>query len=162
MKPAVDPLIAMLRCGPSDRPFAATAKSGDWRIHRSRTERPCAGAADATAEKHCKCGARYSAAQRTSPDQSFGQIEIQSIRALNRSAIWHLFRGCAELEFVSWFVKLGEVILRSKDTAQTGPRLTKRSVKVEFSDRACEQTRFASENHLFLLNSRWMTIVLTR
>jgi len=32
----IHPLIALLRCGPSDRPFAATAKSDDVRIHSVR------------------------------------------------------------------------------------------------------------------------------
>jgi len=40
--PAIHPLIALLRCGPSDRPFAATAKSRGSRIHRVRTKRTSA------------------------------------------------------------------------------------------------------------------------
>jgi hypothetical protein len=32
----IDPPYAMLRCGPSDRPFAETAKSVDGRTHSSR------------------------------------------------------------------------------------------------------------------------------
>ncbi|MEP3035559.1 MAG: hypothetical protein ABJO67_14590, partial [Pseudoruegeria sp.] len=44
-KPAIDPPKSMLRCGPSERTFASTAKSKDWRIHASRDQAAVPGLA---------------------------------------------------------------------------------------------------------------------
>jgi hypothetical protein len=45
----LQPFTAMLRCGPSERTFAARAKFDDGRTHSVQTNRTCAGAANAHA-----------------------------------------------------------------------------------------------------------------
>ena len=58
-----------LRCGPSTRTFAATAKSGDSRTHSVRTNRTYAVAAIADAAFLRACSRFIVAMQRTSPKQ---------------------------------------------------------------------------------------------
>jgi hypothetical protein len=61
----------MLRCGPSERTFAARAKFDDGRTHSVRTNRTCAGAANAHAAFVRSCGNVHAAMQPTSWKRPF-------------------------------------------------------------------------------------------
>jgi hypothetical protein len=66
----LQPFSAMLRCGPSDRTFAARAKFDNGRTHSLRTNRPFAGAAIADAENVRICRILATAMQLMSPKRS--------------------------------------------------------------------------------------------
>jgi hypothetical protein len=71
----LQPFSAMLRCGPSDRTFAARAKFDDGRTHSVRTNRTCAAAANAHAEIARMPSITRLLTQHVSPNRTFKQVE---------------------------------------------------------------------------------------
>ena len=70
-------MIAMLRCGPSNRPFAATEKTEMAEFTHCGTKRPFAAAATADATNVGTCSAGHFAVQHFSPNgRSNGPILV--------------------------------------------------------------------------------------
>jgi hypothetical protein len=66
----------MPQCGPSNRTFAATAKSVDGRIHSLRTNPPFASAAIADAAFPRSCSKLFAAMLPVSPKQPFNITDL--------------------------------------------------------------------------------------
>jgi len=66
----------MLRCGPSDQTFAATAALRAGGFTQCGTNRTCAGAAIACAENVRICSVAYLALQHISPNRHFERIDL--------------------------------------------------------------------------------------
>ena len=81
------PMIDMLRCGQSKKTFAATAKSGDARIHTLRTNRPYADAAIAYTAFTRSRGEEYLVAQHFRQSSRSSRSSAQDLKLTIRCTV---------------------------------------------------------------------------
>jgi hypothetical protein len=90
-KADLQPFSAMLRCGPSERTFAARAKFDDGRTHSVRTNRPYASAAFAHAASFRIRGKANAAARLASSKQPLDGINLDELQSNHTMWADHIF-----------------------------------------------------------------------